>query len=149
MRAVIQRVTEACVKVDGQTVGQIGPGLLVLLGVEDGDQQADLDYLIGKTSGLRIFEDSDGKMNLSVVETGGKILVVSQFTLLGDVRRGKRPAFTAAADPQRAEELYLEFADRLRSLSIEVQTGKFRADMKVNLVNDGPVTILLDSRKKF
>lgn len=149
MRAVVQRVTEANVTVDGQRIGAIEAGLLILLGVETGDQQRDLDYVVNKTSGLRIFEDPDGKMNLSVLDVQGQVLVVSQFTLLGDVRRGKRPGFSAAADPADADRLYLEFVQKLRDLNLKVETGQFGADMKVHLVNDGPVTILLDSRKLF
>lgn len=147
MRAVIQRVTQASVTVDRQTVGEIGAGLLVLLGVENGDERSDLDYIVGKIAGLRIFEDTDGKMNLSVTNTDGEVLVVSQFTLLGDVRKGKRPGFSAAADPEIADQLYLQCVENLRALGLGVQTGQFGADMKVQLVNDGPVTILLDSRK--
>lgn len=136
-------------KVEGQQVGQIGQGLLVLLGVADGDGQADLDYMVNKITGLRVFEDADGKMNLSVQEIQGSVLVVSQFTLLGDVRRGKRPSFTDAAAPEIANRLYQDFCSKLESLSIPVQRGVFQADMKVSLTNDGPVTILLDSRKLF
>lgn len=149
MRAVIQRVTSASVVVDDQMVGSIELGLLVLLGVEQGDTEKDLDYLVSKTLGLRVFEDDDEKMNLSVLDTGGELLVVSQFTLLGDVRKGKRPSFIRAADPPIANELYLEFVARAKSQGIGVATGVFAADMKVSLLNDGPVTIMLDSRKTF
>jgi D-tyrosyl-tRNA(Tyr) deacylase len=149
MRAVIQRVIESRVDVEGETVGSISAGLLVLLGVEKGDQQSDFDYVLSKTLGLRIFEDENGKMNLSPVQVSAEILVVSQFTLLGDVRRGKRPAFTAAEDPAIAEPTYLRFVEAIRDKDLKVATGVFGADMKVQLVNDGPVTILLDSRKGF
>lgn len=149
MRAVVQRVTEASVTVDGRTIGSIGRGLLVLLGVEQGDTEKDGVYLAEKLAGLRIFEDADEKMNLSVQQVGGSILLVSQFTLLGDVRHGKRPSFTQAAPPKEADALYEELAARLRQKDIPVETGQFQAHMEVALVNDGPVTILLDSRKLF
>jgi len=149
MRAVIQRVTESSVTVDGEITGEIKTGLLVLLGVEKGDSDADLDYIFNKTVGLRIFEDDAEKMNLSVADIGGEVLVVSQFTLLGDVRRGKRPGFSAAADPPIAEQLYEQLVSRIRESGLTVATGRFGADMKVRLLNDGPVTILLDSRKGF
>ena len=149
MRAVIQRVLKSHVDVDGETVGSIGAGMLVLLGVEKGDEKADFDYIVNKTLGLRIFEDEDGKMNLSASQVGAEVLVISQFTLLGDVRRGKRPAFTAAEDPAIAEPTYQRFVEAMRAAELKVETGIFAADMKVHLVNDGPVTILLDSRKLF
>lgn len=149
MRAVIQRVANCCVTVEGQEVGRIGRGLLVLLGVEEGDTHRDLDYLVSKVAGLRVFEDAAGAMNLSVAEVQGEILVVSQFTLLGDVRRGKRPSFTTAARPDEAKAFYLEFCQRLQEQGIPVEQGQFQADMQVGLVNDGPVTILLDSHKRF
>ena len=149
MRAVIQRVTESSVTVDGEPTGEIKTGLLVLLGVEKGDSETDLDYIFNKTVGLRIFEDDAEKMNLSVADIGGEVLVVSQFTLLGDVRRGKRPGFSAAADPPIAEQLYEQLVSRIRESGLTVATGRFGADMKVRLLNDGPVTILLDSRKGF
>lgn len=149
MRAVIQRVSQASVKVDSETISAIGDGLLVFLGVESGDQDADLDYIFRKTQGLRVFEDDQGLMNLSVQDVGGSVLVVSQFTLLGDVRKGKRPSFTSAAKPSDANLLYQAFCQRLRDAGIEVGEGKFQADMQVSLVNDGPVTILLDSHKTF
>ena len=147
MRAVIQRVSEASVKVEGEVISEIKTGLLVLLGVEEGDEESDLDYIARKTGGLRVFEDEQGLMNRSVKDVQGEILVVSQFTLLGDVRRGKRPSFTSAAKPEEANRLYEEFCRRLQNDGIEVGKGQFQADMKVALVNDGPVTILLDSRK--
>ncbi len=149
MRAVVQRVTRASVAVEDETVGQIQRGLLVFLGVEAGDEKADLDYLVGKITGLRIFEDSDGKMNLSVLDIQGSLLVISQFTLLGDVKKGKRPSFVRAAKPELARRLYQEFIESCRGINVPVQTGIFQADMAVELVNDGPVTILLDSRKQF
>lgn len=149
MRAVIQRVTRCCVQVDGQTTGQIGPGLLVLLGVEKEDSDKDLDYTFNKTIGLRVFEDANGKMNQSLTDVGGELLVVSQFTLLGDVRRGKRPSFIEAAPPEIANQVYEQFVERGRNAGLKVETGIFQADMAVELINDGPVTILLDSRKRF
>ncbi len=149
MRACVQRVSRCSVTVEGQVVGQIGRGLLVLLGVTHGDTLADVDYLAEKTTGLRIFEDEAGKMNRSVLEVGGQILVVSQFTLWGDCRRGKRPSFTDAAPPDLAERLYDQFVAAVRQLGVPAATGTFRAHMDVALVNDGPVTLLLDSRKAF
>ena len=149
MRAVIQRVIESHVDVDGKTVGSIAAGLLVLLGVEKGDQKADFDYIVNKTIGLRIFEDDDEKMNLSATQVNAEVLVISQFTLLGDVRKGRRPAFTGAEDPSIAEPTYHRFVSAIRDAGLKVETGIFGADMKVHLVNDGPVTILLDSRKLF
>ena len=149
LRAVIQRVSQASVTVDHQIVGQIRKGFLVLLGVAAGDSEADLEYLVNKVSGLRIFEDEHAKMNLSLQEIGGAALVVSQFTLFGDVRRGRRPCFTEAAAPLIADQLYQQFCQKLRELGIKVEKGIFQADMQVNLINDGPVTILLDSRKTF
>ncbi len=149
MRAVVQRVSRAKVTVDGEITGEIGRGLLVLLGVGVGDTRADADYLAEKTIGLRIFEDTDGKMNLPVAEVGGAVLVVSQFTLYGDVRRGKRPSFDAAASPQTARELYEYFVERIRAAGLRCETGRFQETMQVELVNEGPVTILLDSSKTF
>lgn len=149
MRAVVQRVRRASVEVAGQTVGAIDQGLMVLLGVARGDTAQDAAYLADKTAGLRIFEDDAGKMNRSVAEIGGAILVVSQFTLLGDCRKGRRPGFTEAAPPELADTLYADYVATLRSRGIIVATGVFRADMQVTLINDGPVTMLLDSRKQF
>ena len=149
MRAVVQRVTRASVTVEGETVGLIDGGLLVFLGVEAGDEKKDLNYLVGKITGVRIFEDAEGKMNRSLLETQGSLLVISQFTLLGDVKKGKRPSFVHAAKPALARRLYQEFIESCRLLSVPVQTGIFQADMAVELVNDGPVTILIDSRKQF
>ena len=147
MRAVIQRVRRAEVRVGDRTVGEIGKGLLVLLGVEVGDTDADLDWIAKKIAELRIFGDTEGKMNLSVQDVGGAVLVVSQFTLLGDCRKGRRPSFDKAAPPSFAEPMYEAFADKLKSVGIDVQTGEFAAMMEVELVNDGPVTLVLDSRK--
>jgi D-aminoacyl-tRNA deacylase len=149
MRAVLQRVTRASVEVEGVVVGQIGRGWLVLLGVARGDLDEDADRLAEKVAGLRAFNDDAGKMNLEVAQVGGSVLVVSQFTLLGDCRAGRRPSFIEAAEPAEAERLYLRFADRIRVLGLAVETGTFRADMWVELINDGPVTLLLDSRKAF
>jgi D-tyrosyl-tRNA(Tyr) deacylase len=149
MRAVVQRVSKAKVTVDGEITGQIGIGLLVLLGVGDSDQEADAEYCAEKICGLRIFEDEDGKMNRSIVEVGGKILAVSQFTLYGDVRRGKRQSFDAAARPEQARRLYEYFLERIRSAGVQCETGRFQAMMQVELVNSGPVTILIDSKKEF
>lgn len=147
MRAVLQRVSRSSVEVDGACVGQIGRGWLVLLGVERGDTEADADWTAEKILSLRAFEDEQGKMNRSVVDVRGGILVVSQFTLLADCRAGRRPSFTAAADPAEAERLYLHCTRRLAGSGLEVATGVFRAMMNVELVNEGPVTLLLDSRK--
>ena len=149
MRAVVQRVTQARVDVDARTVGRIERGLLVLLGVARDDTSVDADYLAEKIANLRIFNDDEGKMNRSLVETAGGMLVVSQFTLYGDVRRGRRPSYTDAAEPDRAGVLYEYFVGRARGYGIRVETGVFQAMMQVSLVNDGPVTILLDSRKEF
>ena len=149
MRAVIQRVSQAQVTVDGAVVGSIGAGLLVLLGVSHDDGDADASYLATKTAGLRIFEDDAGKMNRSVVDISGEVLVVSQFTLFGDCRGGRRPSFGDAAPPAIADELYQQYVGYLRQLGLHVETGRFRAMMTVELVNEGPVTILLDSKKLF
>ncbi|MCP5118186.1 MAG: D-tyrosyl-tRNA(Tyr) deacylase [bacterium] len=149
MRAVVQRVTRACVKVDGKTAGEIARGLLILLGVGAEDTTADADYLLQKIAGLRIFPDEDGKMNRSVVDVGGGLLVISQFTLYGDCRRGRRPSFDKAAGPDQARTLYEYFVKRSRELGVRVETGVFQAYMAVELSNDGPVTILFDSSKLF
>jgi len=148
VRACVQRVRQASVTVDGQIVGQIGRGLLVLLGVTHDDTQEDVDYLAEKTTGLRVFEDDAGKMNRSLSDIGGRMLVVSQFTLYGDCRKGKRPSFTAAAEPELAERLYDAFVAAVQRLGVPTATGTFRAHMDVALINDGPVTLLLDTRKK-
>lgn len=149
MRAVVQRVSAASVTVEGRKVGSIGPGLLVLLGVARGDTEKDGEYLAEKLAGLRIFEDEEEKMNRSVAQIGGSILLVSQFTLYGDVRHGRRPSFTQAAPPEEANRLYEDLAQKLRDKGLPVETGQFQAHMEVALVNDGPVTILLDSGKSF
>ena len=149
MRAVIQRVSRASVTVDGEGVGKIDRGLLVLLGVTHADTEASADYLAEKITGLRIFEDDAGKMNLSVTDVGGAILAVSQFTLYGDVRKGKRPSFDDAARPEEARKLYEYFVERIRGLGLRCEAGRFQEMMQVELVNDGPVTILLDSEKTF
>lgn len=149
MRAVLQRVTSASVTAAGMVSGRIGIGLVVLLGVAHDDDEADIEYIVGKIRDVRIFPDADGRMNRSVVEAEGSVLVVSQFTLLADARKGRRPAFDAAAPPQRARTLYERFLDRLRATGLPVEAGVFQADMAVELVNDGPVTILLDSRRLF
>jgi D-tyrosyl-tRNA(Tyr) deacylase len=148
MRAVVQRVTRAKVTVADEITGQIGNGLLILLGVAQNDTEKDVNYLVEKITGLRIFDDADGKMNLSILEMGGEILAVSQFTLYGDTRRGRRPSYIEAAPPERANELYELFVTECRK-HVKVETGRFQADMQVELVNDGPVTILLDSTKLF
>lgn len=149
MRAVVQRVDHASVTVDGQVTGSCQKGLMVLFGVEDGDTDKDLKYIVDKVTGLRIFEDENGKMNLSVKDVGGEILAVSQFTLYGDCRNGKRPAFVKAAKPDIANAYYERFVEAVRAQGINVGTGVFRAHMLVELVNNGPVTILLDSKKLF
>ena len=149
MRAVVQRVSRAKVTVSGSVSGEIGLGLLVLLGVGREDTESDVHYLAEKIRGLRIFEDADEKMNLSVVDVGGSVLVVSQFTLYGDVRRGKRPSFDAAAAPHTARTLYELFVEHIRAAGLRCQTGRFQEMMQVELVNEGPVTILLDSGKNF
>jgi D-aminoacyl-tRNA deacylase len=149
MRAVVQRVSRASVQVDGKRIGVIDIGLLVLLGVAHEDTEVDADYLADKIAGLRIFEDTDGKMNRSVVDVEGAVLAVSQFTLFGDVRRGKRPSFDAAARPEQAVKLYDYFIAHVRAAGLRCETGKFQAMMDVESVNQGPVTILLDSKKQF
>jgi D-aminoacyl-tRNA deacylase len=149
MRAVVQRVSRAKVTIDGEITGEINRGLLVLLGVGAEDTRANADYLADKVIGLRIFEDAGGKMNLSVADVEGAVLAVSQFTLYGDVRRGKRPSFDAAAPPQPARELYEYFVEKVRSAGLRCETGRFQEMMQVELVNEGPVTILLDSAKAF
>jgi D-tyrosyl-tRNA(Tyr) deacylase len=146
MRAVIQRVKESSVRAESQLIGQTGFGLLVLLGVAQGDSPSDADYLVNKIVNLRIFEDKKGKMNRSLLETGGDMMVVSQFTLLADCRKGRRPSFVEAADPAVAAELYEYFVKQVRSQGITVATGRFRAMMEVALINEGPVTIILESQ---
>ena len=149
MRAVVQRVAQASCRVEGEVVGAIGPGLAVLLGVGQGDTEKDADYLADKVLSLRVFSDEAGQMNRSVLDTGGGLLVVSQFTLLGDARKGRRPSYSDAAPPEEANRLYERFVGRLRPSGLPVATGVFRETMDVVLVNQGPVTILLDSRKVF
>ena len=146
LRAVVQRVTEARVEVDGSVVGSITGGLLVLLGVEVADTAHDADYLATKIAGLRIFSDAAGKMNLNVAQAGGAVLVVSQFTLYGDTRKGMRPSFDRAARPEIARDLYESFVEKLKKNGLYVQTGQFQASMKVTLVNDGPVTLICESK---
>ena len=149
MRAVIQRVTEASVTIDGEIVGKIGPGFLVLIGVEEGDGEKDFKYMSTKVPNLRIFEDENGKMNRSLLDVGGQILAVSQFTLLGDARSSRRPSFIQAARPETANPMYERLVAAWREQGIHVETGRFGADMKVALVNDGPVTLMMDSHKLF
>lgn len=149
MRAVVQRVTRAEVTVAGESVGKIEHGFLVLLGVAEDDQREDAIAVAAKIAGLRIFEDDAGKMNLALADVGGAVLAVSQFTLLGDCRQGRRPSFVKAAPPEKANQLYQEFIDQIRGRGIPVETGQFQADMQVSLINDGPVTLLIDSCKLF
>ena len=149
MRLVIQRVLESSVRIDGRVVGEIGRGYMVLCGVEDGDTQDDLRYCVDKTVNLRIFEDDAGKMNRSILDVGGAILAISQFTLHGDARHGRRPSFIRAARPEQAVPMYEAYCQGLRDAGIHVETGVFQADMKVSLFNDGPVTMLIDSRRTF
>ena len=148
MKAVIQRVKSASVSVDDKIIGEIATGFLILLGVEQGDTQDDLNYLVNKTIGVRIFKDDNKNMNLSIKDVGGEALVVSQFTLCADTSRGRRPGFIKAANPEQAESMYQQFCKQLTINNLSVQMGKFGAMMDVSLVNDGPVTILLDSREK-
>lgn len=149
MRAVVQRVTRSSVAVDDQIVGAISKGLMVLLGVEHGDDEKDMTYMVDKIVNLRIFEDEDGKMNRSLIDEQGELLAVSQFTLLGDARKGKRPSFSNAARPDEANDLYEQFVEKARSLGVKVETGQFQAHMMVDILNDGPVTLLIDSKKTF
>ncbi|HEY8395566.1 MAG TPA: D-aminoacyl-tRNA deacylase [Bacilli bacterium] len=147
MRVVIQRVSKACVKIKGETVGKIGPGFLLLVGFTHDDTSSDIDYLVKKIVNMRIFEDENGKMNISLLQKGYQILSVSQFTLFADTRSGNRPGFSAAAKPEIATKLYDEFNAKLREQNVHVETGIFGAEMEVELVNDGPVTIIIDSKK--
>lgn len=149
MRCVVQRVTEASVTVEGETVGAIGPGLMVLIGVASGDTEKDLRYIADKVPHLRIFDDENGVMNRTVEDAGGSILAVSQFTLYGDARGGRRPSYIRAAGPETANAFYEQLVACWRGMGLHVETGRFRTEMKVSLVNDGPVTILLDSEKTF
>jgi len=148
MRVVLQRVSRAAVRVDGETIAEIGKGFLILVGVRNGDTEQDADYLAEKCFGLRVFDDQEGKMNLALSDVGGSVLAVSQFTLYGDCRKGRRPSFTDAAPPEMGEKLYEHFVSRLRDLGASVQIGKFGARMQVELVNDGPVTFVLDSERE-
>ncbi|MDR7856424.1 D-aminoacyl-tRNA deacylase [Tissierella sp.] len=149
MRAVVQRVSKASVKVDNNIVGNIGKGLVVLLGIGGEDDSKDLDYLVDKVLGLRVFQDENDKMNLSLMDINGELLIISQFTLYGDVRKGKRPSFSDSADPHIAEEMYLNFVDKCKNSGLKTEKGVFGADMDVELINEGPVTIMLDSKKIF
>jgi D-aminoacyl-tRNA deacylase len=148
MKALLQRVTQASVAVSGEIIGSIGPGLVVLVGVAAGDTYQDARFLAQKTAGLRIFADSEGKFNLSALDIKGEVLIISQFTLLADTRKGRRPSFTDAAPPHQAEDLFARFVDEVRTSGLKVQTGRFQAHMMVEIHNDGPVTIMLDSREK-
>ena len=149
MKALLQRVTKGSVESEGQLTGTIGKGLVVLLGVENGDSDKDLEYLVDKTVNLRIFDDADGKMNLSIQDVGGEMLVVSQFTLLADTRKGRRPSYVNAAPPDIADSYYEKYIEKIRSLGIKVETGVFQTMMVVHIDNDGPVTIMIDSRDKL
>ncbi len=149
MRAVVQRVKKASVTVDGQVVGKIGKGLLVLLGVGQGDEEGDAEYMAEKIVNLRVFDDEDGKMNRSLLDVGGSLLAVSQFTLYGDCRKGRRPSYDRAARPELAKALYEKFVEKAKGFGVEVETGIFQALMAVEILNDGPVTLLLDSKREF
>lgn len=149
MRGVVQRVKCANVMVDNNVIGEINHGILLFLGVEDNDEEKDLEYMCDKVPNLRVFEDEEGKMNKSLIDIEGSILVISQFTLLGDARKGRRPSFSEAARPEKAIPMYENFIEKMKNLNINTQSGEFGADMKVELINDGPVTILLDSKKLF
>ncbi len=149
MRAVVQRISRAKVTVENEIVGQVGKGFLVLLGVSQDDTQDDVIFMAQKIAGLRVFRDTEGKMNLSLQDVGGQMLVVSQFTLYGDCRKGRRPSFVQAAPPEKADELYQSFVAEVRGQGIHVETGQFQADMDVELVNEGPVTLLIESNKEF
>jgi len=149
LKALLQRVTSASVSVGGEIVGKIGQGLVVFVGVAEGDSERDVEYLVPKTAGLRVFSDADGKFNLSALDINGELLLVSQFTLMADTKKGKRPSFTGAAAPELAEVLFGKFVERARATGLKVETGRFQAHMQVEIHNDGPVTIMLDSRDKF
>ena len=149
MKALVQRVSQASVTVDGEVVGKIGSGLVVLIGVAAEDTEKDVTYLVDRVAQLRIFSDDAGKFNISALETGGEMLLISQFTLLADTRKGRRPSFTEAAPPQQAESLFNLFVERMRSTGLKVETGRFQAHMLVEIHNDGPVTIMLDSKEKL
>ena len=147
MRAVVQRVKKSHVEVDGKITGQIDKGLMILLGISEDDKAEDIDYMVDKIINLRIFEDDENKMNLSLLDVGGELLVVSQFTLYGDCRKGRRPSFIKAARPEKAQQLYDQFIKKATDLNVRVQSGVFRADMTVYIENDGPVTLIVDSEK--
>ena len=149
MKALIQRVTKAAVTVDGEVVGKIGKGFVVLIGIANEDSEKDIDYLVDKIAQLRIFSDADGKFNISALEIGGEMLVISQFTLLADTRKGRRPSFIGAAPPQQAEHLFNLLVERLRNTGLKVETGRFQQHMLVEIHNEGPVTIMLDSKEKL
>jgi D-tyrosyl-tRNA(Tyr) deacylase len=149
LKALLQRVTEASVSIGGELVGKIGPGLVVFVGVAEGDSEKDAQYLVQKTAGLRIFADGEGKFNLSALDTGGELLLVSQFTLMADTKKGRRPSFVQAAPPDQAEALFDRFVEEARTTGLKVETGRFQEYMQVEIHNDGPVTIMLDSRDKF
>jgi len=149
LKVLLQRVTGASVSVDGEVVGKIGQGLVAFVGVAEGDGERDIDYLVPKMIGLRIFPDEEGKFNISVSDIGGELLLVSQFTLLADTRKGKRPSFIGAAPPEQAEKLFQQFVEKTRTSGLKVATGRFQQHMQVEIHNDGPVTIMLDSRDKF
>ncbi len=148
MKALLQRVSQASVSIGGEVVGRIGPGLVVLVGIAGGDGEKEIDYLVNKTVNLRIFPDEEGRFNLSALEIGGELLLVSQFTLLADTRKGRRPSFVDAAPPQEAESLFARFVAAARATGLKVETGRFQEHMMVQIQNDGPVTIMLDSRDK-
>ncbi|MBN2076677.1 MAG: D-tyrosyl-tRNA(Tyr) deacylase [Dehalococcoidales bacterium] len=149
MKVLLQRVTDASVTVDGEVVGSIGQGLVAFVGVAEGDFETDIDYLVPKMKGLRIFPDEEGRFNISVADIGGELLVISQFTLLADTRKGKRPSFTGAASPEQAELLFEKFVEKTRATGLRVETGRFQQYMQVEIHNDGPVTIMLDSRDRL
>ncbi|MFC1900319.1 D-aminoacyl-tRNA deacylase [Chloroflexota bacterium] len=149
MKALLQRVTGASVSISGEVVGEIGQGLVVFVGVADGDTERDADYLVQKTAGLRIFADDEGKFNLSALDINGELLLVSQFTLMADTKKGRRPSFTGAAPPEQAEGLFEKFVEQARATGLKVETGRFQEYMQVEIHNDGPVTIMLDSRDKL
>jgi len=149
MKALLQRVTGASVSIGGEVVGEIGQGLVVFVGVAEGDSEKDIEYLVQKTAGLRIFADDEGKFNLSALDINGELLLVSQFTLMADTKKGRRPSFTGAAPPEQAEALFKQFVEQARATGLRVETGRFQQYMQVEIHNDGPVTIMLDSREKF
>ncbi len=149
MKVLLQRVTGASVSIDGEEVGRIGQGLVAFVGVAEGDSESDIDYLVPKMMGLRIFADEEGRFNISVTDVGGELLLISQFTLLADTRKGKRPSFTEAAPPEQAELLFEQFVEKTRAAGLKVETGRFQQYMQVEIHNDGPVTVMLDSRDRL